>query len=36
MSEQTARLVARLREDWASPTLERDVHGVLHALDREN
>jgi glyoxylase-like metal-dependent hydrolase (beta-lactamase superfamily II) len=30
------RLVARLREDWASPTLERDVQGVVHALDRDD
>ena len=30
------RLVARLREDWASPTLERDVHGAVHALDRRD
>jgi len=29
-------LVARLREDWASPTLERDVHGVVHALDGDH
>jgi glyoxylase-like metal-dependent hydrolase (beta-lactamase superfamily II) len=26
-------LVTSLREDWASPTLERDLQGVLHALD---
>ena len=30
-----ADLVSRLREDWASPTLERDVHGVVHALDAD-
>lgn len=35
-TEDRERIVARLREAWASPTLERDVHGVLHALDREN
>jgi glyoxylase-like metal-dependent hydrolase (beta-lactamase superfamily II) len=35
-TEDRERLVTRLREDWASPTLERDVHGVVHALDREN
>lgn len=29
------RLVARLREDWASPTLERDVHGVVHAIESD-
>lgn len=30
-----ADLVSTLREDWASPTLERDVQGVLHALDAD-
>nr|WP_240148941.1 MBL fold metallo-hydrolase [Halorubellus sp. JP-L1] len=29
-------LVSRLRENWASPTLERDVHGVVHALDADS
>jgi len=27
-----AAVVDALRDDWASPTLERDVQGVLHAL----
>nr|WP_264475366.1 MBL fold metallo-hydrolase [Halorubellus salinus] len=30
-----SELVSTLREDWASPTLERDVHGVVHALDAD-
>lgn len=28
-----ADVVARLREHWASPTLERDVTGVIHAMN---
>lgn len=35
-TEDRDRLVARLREDWASPTLERDVRGVVHALDGDD
>jgi glyoxylase-like metal-dependent hydrolase (beta-lactamase superfamily II) len=33
--EDRSDLVSSLRADWASPTLERDVHGVLHALDAD-
>lgn len=35
-AEDRNRLVARLRENWVSPTLERDVHGVVHALDGDD
>ncbi|MFC6954164.1 MBL fold metallo-hydrolase [Halorubellus litoreus] len=34
-SADRAELVSALREDWASPTLERDVQGVVHALDAD-
>ncbi|WP_323676211.1 MBL fold metallo-hydrolase [Halorubellus sp. PRR65] len=33
--ETRSDLVAALRDDWASPTLERDVQGVVHALDAD-
>lgn len=32
--ETRSDLDASLRGDWSSPTLERDIDGVLHALDK--